>query len=205
MTTQIVLGIDNSLVWRAAPGTPERDRYDVAWTEQFQIRFHAQLFTIALREARRRFGDPTHEEFAAAFTTELIDPVVADMLAHGAQLILTGDCDAGANVVLPRVETIIRNMVRRTGQAVIVEPSGDVPGGVRSLGVLLNQLRGALDEGWRRYLVNALVDPLGLNLRNRALHGLLDRVDESEATVVLHIAAYLTLLRGSATPADGAA
>jgi hypothetical protein len=73
---------------------------------------------------------------------------------------------------------------------------------VRTLGVLLDQLQGLLDEGWRRYLINALVDPLGVNLRNRALHGLIDSVSEPEAVIIMHVVAFLASLRAGARSDD---
>jgi hypothetical protein len=190
-----LLGPANSTVWNAPADTPARDRYDLAQTEQLRIRYSALLFLHVLRETRRRFGDPTEQELALALTTELIDATLATHLAHGVLLVLSGDYDAGTSVLLPRIEAIVRNLVRLTGQPITNEPRGETPGGVRTLGVLLDQLRELLDEGWRRYLISALVDPLSVNLRNRALHGLTDSVSEPEAMIVLHVVSFLASLR----------
>jgi hypothetical protein len=198
----LLSAVGNATVWHAPPGTPARDRYDLAKTEQFRIRYNALLFVQVFREARRRFGDPSEAQLQAALTTAFIDGVTAERLAHGITLVMTGDFDAGVHVLLPRIEAVIRQLVRATGQPITTEPRGDAPGGVRPLGGLLDQLKGKMDEGWRRYLVNALVDPLGINLRNRAMHGLMDAASESEAALALHIVAVLASLEPDIPPAS---
>jgi hypothetical protein len=59
-----------------------------------------------------------------------------------------------------------------------------------------------LDLSWIRYLLNALVEPTGLNLRNRISHGLLDEAGQTEAVILLHIANFLRGVTLSAQP-DG--
>jgi hypothetical protein len=51
-----------------------------------------------------------------------------------------------------------------------------------------------MEPDWCRYLTNALCDPLGLNLRNRALHGLIDEATRMDAVVALHIVGFLATL-----------
>jgi hypothetical protein len=92
-------------------------------------------------------------------------------------------------------------MARRVGLTVIREPVGDEPGGARSLGTLLLELRGAFpDPEWHDYLFNLLANPLGLNLRNTIAHGLSPRVGAGDAALLLHAACYLRLL--GATPVE---
>lgn len=87
-----LLGVGNSTVWHAAPGSPERDRdTTLRRPNSFRIRYSALLFVHVLQEARRRYGDPTRNELRAALTTDLIDSTVAERLAHGVLLILGGD------------------------------------------------------------------------------------------------------------------
>jgi hypothetical protein len=86
-------------------------------------------------------------------------------------------------------------MARRVELTVIREPVGDEPGGARSLGTLLLQLRGAFpDPDWHDYLFNLLANPLGLNLRNTVAHGLSPRVGAADAALLLHAGCYLRLL-----------
>lgn len=190
-----LLGPANSTIWHGPPGTPERDRLDLASHEKMKILYCGRLFREALREATTRFGGPTEQDLTDAFTTGLIEPALARQLAHGCYLIATGRIDEGVHSVLPRIEASIRELVRRIGKPITNDPKGDTPGGVRTLGVLLKQLEGSLDEGWRRYLLNALCDPLGLNLRNRVLHGLFDNVSDDEAAILTHCTAFLATIR----------
>jgi hypothetical protein len=50
------------------------------------------------------------------------------------------------------------------------------------------------DESWRRYLCHALTDALGLNLRNRICHGLIDEVDRMHVALLIHVALFLAVL-----------
>jgi hypothetical protein len=51
-----------------------------------------------------------------------------------------------------------------------------------------------MDESWRRYLVNVLSEPVGVNLRNRIAHGLVTRVARNEAALLIHVASHLALM-----------
>jgi hypothetical protein len=53
---------------------------------------------------------------------------------------------------------------------------------------LLADLRGRLDDSWRRYVVNALTDSLGLNPRDLVSHGLYGPVSRADAAIARHIA-----------------
>jgi hypothetical protein len=88
---------------------------------------------------------------------------------------------------------------------VIKNPQGLGFGGVRQLGALLNDLKGRMDESWRRYLVNALNDSLGLNLRDQLSHGLYGPASSADVAITLHIAYQLRLWRvGPENPIDPA-
>jgi Domain of unknown function (DUF4209) len=54
--------------------------------------------------------------------------------------------------------------------------------------------KGILDESWRRYLVNTLTEPLGLNVRNRVAHGLIGEARPHDAALLVHVAAFLRTL-----------
>jgi Domain of unknown function (DUF4209) len=89
---------------------------------------------------------------------------------------------------------------RGCGLPIVREPIGQTPGGVKTLAPLLDQLVGVLEPDWCRYLTNALCDPLGLNLRNRALHGLIDEATKMDAVVALHIVGFLATLAAAQDP-----
>jgi hypothetical protein len=98
-------------------------------------------------------------------------------------------------VIVPRLESVLREFARRLGIPIVVEPSGPKPGHVKSLGPMLDQLRPAFAQrGWHAYVENALAEPLGLNLRNAIAHGLRDRIDEVDAALLIHVASFLRSL-----------
>jgi hypothetical protein len=88
--------------------------------------------------------------------------------AHSrAWLFWDGQSDESAHVLVPRLESVLRETARRAGLTIIREPIAAKPVGVRSLGTLLLELQGALpDPPWPEYFFNLLADPLGLKLRN---------------------------------------
>lgn len=103
------------------------------------------------------------------------------------------DDDGALHIAIPQLETAIRSAAARLGIVVIKNPQGERPGGVRQLGALLADLSGRIDESWRRYLVNALNDSLGLNLRDQVSHGLYGPVSRTDVAIALHIALHLRL------------
>jgi hypothetical protein len=71
---------------------------------------------------------------------------------------------------------------------------------VITLGALLDDLEGRMDESWRRYLLHLLADPLGLNLRNDIGHGLVGIVDRYQAALLIHATCHIAQLRLEAPP-----
>ena len=106
-----------------------------------------------------------------------------------------GAYDRSAHLLVPRLERAIRELGRQAGTIVVREPIADQAGGVRSLGAILADLRDVLPEEWRRYFANLLTDELGLNLRNRISHGLVDQVTRDDAALLVHAAFALSLIR----------
>jgi len=101
---------------------------------------------------------------------------------------LLGEHDAAAHQIAPRIEKVVRALGREIGVIVVAEPRRDRPGGVRPIGSILADLTGFLDESRRRYLRNLLSDELGLNLRNKIAHGLVEVVTRQETALLVHAA-----------------
>jgi Domain of unknown function (DUF4209) len=152
------------------------------------------IATDAVGQILERHGEPNEEELAGFFETPLIQSDLAKQLAHGIVLFAIGAYDDAAHALAPRLERAIREICRRAGLVVSREPIGPEPGGVRPLGHLLAALEGILDESWRRYLVNSLTEPLGVNLRNRIAHGLIGEAQAHDAALLIHVAAFLRTL-----------
>jgi hypothetical protein len=164
--------------------------------EMMRIRvFGAALLLPAIDRIIDRYGLPTVEAVAESLAGPLVDSDTARHIALAIVAFLQSDFDRAAHTLTPRLERVFRTLARQAGVVVVREPIGSTAGGVRSLGAVLAALDGVLDPRWRRYFVNALCDELGLNLRNRIAHGLINEVQREDVAVLVHIAIALSLFR----------
>jgi hypothetical protein len=163
--------------------------------EQMGILLWADLAMLALERIAAKHGPPASSSLEAFFESEVIDADQAKKLARAVQLYLDGQYDESAHILVPRLEAVLRKMARLVRIPVFRETFKSETGGVAPLGSLLHAMSGRIDESWRRYLLNALVEPLGLNLRNRISHGLVGEVHRRESIVLIHIACHLRQLR----------
>lgn len=198
--TSSLYGYGNNVVWTAEPGTDARDRYDLAQAQARTATMLGWAASHVIAESLELHGPPSREELIEWLTTPLIPDALAERLAHGILLAVDGDFDAAANTLLPRIEAVIRQVTQAAGIAVITQQRGDRPGGALTLGELLRRLKGVLDEDLRSYFINSLCDPLGLNLRNRALHGLWSGAGPVEVLVLLNIISLLAGLEIMSPP-----
>ncbi|MFL6111329.1 MAG: DUF4209 domain-containing protein [Catenulispora sp.] len=107
---------------------------------------------------------------------------------------------------LPRIEAGIRAVSMTLGLPIFIDPGSSRSGigGYKALGELLEGLDGMVPEHHRRYLQLLLANPLSINLRNRAFHGLMQEVSRQDAALVLHAALLIGLWRASsAAPPTG--
>lgn len=131
----------------------------------------------------------------AFFTTDLIDPDIAERLAASVEHFLSRRFDECVMVALPRIEAVIRRMVTEIGGSVWIEPTQRSRfGRQRSLGDLLVQLKDRMEEDWRRYLVVLLTNPLGMNVRNLYLHGLIGNGSREHAAALIHAMSFLAMI-----------
>jgi hypothetical protein len=199
-----VMGPHGSIT-AVAGSEKEHDRIELARHESMRIGIWAPIGVEILDVVKDAFGVPDRERLAEFFTTEFIDREVAARIADGLLRFFDGDDDGALHILVPQLEAAIRATAARIGVVVIKTPHGGTPGGVRALGGILADLEGRLDESWRRYLANALTDPLGVNLRNQLSHGLHGPTARSDVAVAIHIACRLRLWRRGpeGTDADG--
>lgn len=197
-----LIGSYGELIFEAT-NLDEHRRVNIAQQEALQIRLWGLFATEKLHKIIERFGVPSRDDLIALFTTELIDVELAARFADGLSRHFAGDDDGALYVLLAQIEAAIRGITAKAGVPVIKNPHGTEPGGVITLGGLLSSLRGRMDDSWRRYLRNALVDPLGVNLRNEIAHGLHGPTTPSDVVIAVHIACHLRLLR--AVTLDGTA
>jgi hypothetical protein len=142
-----------------------------------------------------RFEVPDQDALIDFLAGGLIDRDLATRLAEAIGYYWRGEHDAAGHLLSPRIEATVRNFCVTMGIPVTKPQRGEEPGGVLTLGSLLDELEGCMDESWRRYLAHLLVDPLGLNLRNNISHGLIPAVDQYKAALLIHAVCHLAILR----------
>jgi len=184
----------------------DHDELDLSSHEKFAIGVGSHIAAEALDRILASHGHPTKSELHAYFTTPFIDANTAERMAASVEHFTRGRFDECVMVLIPRIETAIRTLVRAIGKPIWWEPkpskkqSRPVFGHQRSLGKLLDQLKGKMDEDFRRYLYALLVNPLGYNLRNLYMHGLADQGTREHAAALIHTAVFLAELRPSKQP-----
>jgi hypothetical protein len=189
-----VLGPENTVVRRLS-NQEEQFTAALAAHEQQAALLSALFLVKALKRMKDRYAVPDEDALIEFFTTDLVRREVAMFFARALLHFWAERYDEAVHVITPRIEAATRELARKSGVVVIREPVGERPGGVRSLGELLRDLRGRLDEPWRRYLWITLAEPLGLNLRNLVSHGLIDEGTETSAALLIQIACFLALLK----------
>lgn len=195
LVTHQVLGPENTTV-AILETDDDKLRAQISKQQSMQSLFSAAaLIDPALVAAVDKYGLPDADVIASALVSPLIDEQVSSVIGAAVRRFLTGDHDGSAHQLTPRLEKVIRRAARQVGVVVTRQPSGGKPGGVRNLGMILADLDGVIPEPWRRYLCNLLTDELGINLRNRIAHGLVESVSREEAVLLVHAAAWLSLLR----------
>lgn len=200
LLSQQVIGDYNCVLWQVSDLESQQE-FDLYRYEQQSILFFAQLPGLqALRRIVSRYTTSA-EALTELFTTQLIEPAVAERIARTVELWQQGDPDAAVSVLAPRLERVIRNACHLGGLRVTKQADmrRGLPGGVLGLGALLSSLEGRLGESERRYLLGALVEVTSLNLRNRVAHGQVDRASDTDYVILFHIACWLRLLRVSSS------
>jgi hypothetical protein len=134
-------------------------------------------------------------ELTEHYTTQIIPAEVAERVATAVDHFWEGRYDEALLILLPRLESIVRELCRLLGLVIIKEPMGSDVGGFLQLGSLLSSLKGRLPESRHCYLMTLLTDPIGINLRNRGLHGLIIPGSREEAALAIHVACFLQQIR----------
>jgi hypothetical protein len=191
LMTNVVIGPgDFPIMYVSDPET--QLRVEVAKYEAMEIAFWGTLGAIVLQRMKEVFPLSNDFDLAGLFEGPLISRPVAEVFRESLRDHWEGRYSQALYPAIAQIEAIIREMCRRIGGVIFVESQGNIPGRLKPLGELLEILRGALDRGRRDYLHRLLVDPFGVNLRNRAMHGLLVQITATESALVLHCAAMLS-------------
>lgn len=192
MFSRSVMGHETAATrYRAGEGA-DRERLEHAERRAWCARMWSPFAVRALSEIEAVHGRPAHAELAEFFATNLIGSERGERLARSLELFWDAQPDESAHVLVPRLEAVIRELARQAGLTIIREPVGSEPGGVRTLGILLSELKEHFpDPPWDDYLSNLLCDQFGLNLRNTIAHGLSARTGRGDAALLLHAACHL--------------
>jgi hypothetical protein len=155
------------------------------------------VFERFLNEGRISAAD-----LRSCVVSELIDQATADGVATAFEHLVAGDPEAALLMLLTRVERVLRRAARELGIAVFREPTldGKSRGAYKGLGELLSLLQGLVPEHHRRYFMVLLTEKSGINLRNRAAHGLMTPSVE-DALLALHV--MLVMSTWSSGPVAG--
>lgn len=150
-------------------------------------------FALQLDRVWERFA-PTLEDLVAV--VDCAEPGTASrtkMLARAFQFYGTGEDDASVHLAVPRVEALVREIVRGCGVPVVNVAQGATNGGVAQLGALIAKMEQiGFDEDWRHSLALTFTDgERGLNVRNDVCHGLTDCPPRCVVALVLQSALHL--------------
>jgi len=178
-----------------ASSDEEKADLELSRYETVGISIASYTVADALDRIQTNLGRPLKTEVQAYCSTSIIDSNNAERIAAAVEHFAAGRFDECVMVILPRIEATIRELVRRTGAPIWWEPQPRRRfGRQRPLSQLLHQLKGSLDDDWRRYFITLLTNPLGPNLRNLYLHGLAPAANREHAAVLVHVAASLALI-----------
>jgi hypothetical protein len=172
----------------------ENKEIALAQYETMNIMLFGKMAPNILGRIIQKHGLPSINELTEFFTTPLIPKDIAGNIAQAIDWYYKDEFDVAAHILVPRIEAIFRTLVRELGLPIIREPVGSIPGGVVQLGSLLTMLEDKLDESWRRYYYNLLVNPIGVNLRNRICHGLITKAGKDDVALLIHVVCNFRLI-----------
>jgi hypothetical protein len=165
---------------------------------QFHIGFYGQiLYAPMLDEAVDHHGRPSHDELAGHFATDLIGEIRGERIARAVEFFWDEEYDESAHLIVPRLESILRDVARVSGIPIVRPAEEGRFTGVVSLNVVLAKLRELYEMPWFDYLEALLCDPLATNLRNDIAHGIRQRVGGVESALLIQAACHLTLIRAT--------
>lgn len=165
---------------------------------QFYIGFYGQiLYAPMLDEAVEHHGRPSHDDLSQHFATDLIGETRGERIARAVEFFWDEEYDEAAHLIVPRLESILRDVARVSGIPIVRPAEEGRFTGVVSLNVVLAKLRELYELPWFDYLEALLCDPLATNLRNEIAHGIRQLVGSIEAALLIQAACHLTLIHAA--------
>lgn len=192
LITRSLIGPDNATAIFRGVDEESRRRMALAEQQSFGERMWGLYAAQALLDMEKTFGRPSHEALTEMFSGGFTGGGVAERFARSLELFWDGQFDEAGHIVVPRIERVFRDLARAIGVPVVREQRGPKPGGVVTLGILMAEIKPAFrNEALHSYYRSVLVDPLGLNLRNKICHGLIDAVGPYDVALLIQIAKQL--------------
>jgi hypothetical protein len=182
---------DNNAPLKHGNNIDENKQIALVQNEMMAIQMFSVFAKQILTQICTENGTPDLKSLINYFTTSIIPSEIAENIAISFDWYFKGEYDVSAHLLIPRIESVFRIIAQKIGLVIIREPSGVKTGGVITFSDLLAEMKGRIDESWRRYFMTLLTNPIGLNLRNRVCHGLINKVEGKEAALLLHVACYL--------------
>lgn len=190
--------VDDRTLAEIAPDTVEQVRFE----ERRDLLHEIALTTsVVISEILQRLRNDLHvqEDDLVGFlsASPYVDPDDLPFLRTAATRYLRDDRISAIHVLVPRVEQIVRRILKAAGTEVTALRDGELR--ERPLGELLRAAEedGTFPAELVRVLQAVLSEDWGMNLRNRVAHGLATAADCSQASLdrVLQLALLLAGIR----------
>jgi hypothetical protein len=191
-----VFGPGNLPYFRAT--TPdEKFEYDLTKLEAQIIAGMLGPLIAALHEIPRRFGLPTTRQLAEFLVTwPGIHRSALPSIVLALQRFWIGDTPGAIHTLVPKIETLIRELLLRIDYGMYALEQSHRPGQYPALGFLIDALAGRfnISESGVRFLKVVLNEPAGLNIRNQFAHGIVEYGDVGTAALMIHTALFVGIL-----------
>ena len=203
LVSTVLLDEDRLPTWQ-----PQTDDERREWVMARQAAFAAEITGTHLAEIlermRNRYGLVPVDDIAAYVAWEgRGNYELAAVFARGLHHYWNGDLEACVHVIVPRVESAVRLLLRELDVAIYQTQLGQRPGIYPALGSLLDALEPlGFDESWLYFLRWFLANNSGKNLRNQIAHGRVTRVSPADAALALRALMLVTLLAGPGVADD---
>ena len=184
----------DGLVVSLPSGSEERKLADIGHERAFLIPAEvAPAGHEVLRSLDKRYG-MCAPNLAACFSDPVMPKTAVDKIVLAHRHFQAGEHHSAVSVLWPAIEQIARSICLAYGLPIASREPSSYPR-TRSLGKMLEDLAGHIDEKYAIYLDAALVDEWALNLRNLYAHGHPTTVSDDMSYVILfHVVCVLRLV-----------
>lgn len=196
-----ILGGDGLPRW-TAQSSQDREAELVASCARIGAEGQGRLLAEGLRRMADQYGTPSQEELSVFLSHDgQTDFAMASSLGKGLAHFWNGDYEACVHVVVPKVETAARALLRELDEGIYRLQVAKDPGQYPGLFGLLQELEKlALDESWAYFLRWLFLGPPGMNIRNDVAHGFIAEISPVYAALVLRAAAMLITVTAPQPP-----